>query len=909
MKQKDDATLSLFGDELQASDLQDADVSRKKIPNIQTEEVIPVVTPSDIKVEPTLIEVTTQSPINLAPTKPRTNSPWAAVIASQQKVKPHVMLVITKGEAGGAQSHVLALCEALLAQVRFTVVIGGDDAPSWLGDQLKGLGIQVLALPALQETLLPWRVWPALQGLVELMDTHAPDVVHAHSAMAGLVARMTRVQLDVPVLYTVHGFSFKPKVPWVRRQMASLAERALSRWTTQMVCVSQHERELAYQLPIAHERVHVIPNGIAHLKAPLDTTWHDIPHLIMVARMKSPKRHDVLLHALAQVRDKLGFELPLTLVGDGPLRAQYATLAEQLGLQKVTWTGEVTYVAPLLAQHDVLVLLSDHEGMPITVLEAMRAGLTIVASDLPGIREQVIAGQEALLVTNSVDAIAEQLVRLAQEPYLRKRLGKAAQQAFESAFTVERMAQRVLFLYQQCIEASEADKLARNANPLFDKDFSSSSQIGSKLVSATVRRRDALQSWALWGAWLAIPSWIAAQLLQDAGLVTYQFGLTLLWCVLPYAVAAHLLMRVSHLPVAERSGVLWVSVAAPFLLTPLGFALLQQAYSRSAVIWAFALTAAWLAWGYRRYVKHRALRLVYWDDEVPSQLASYLSPEGVDPLGLQLSHWRPFPSQETDTKNLLPACDGIVLDRHVFVDDARTRLLGQLKMQHHRLYSVEAVAELVSGRKTLPQLGDNLWEIDNDPGYDRIKRLLDVCVLSALTPLWLPIAATIAAAVRFDSKGPALFTQERVGRNGKVFKLFKFRSMVHGLQAPGVHFAQAEDPRITRVGRLLRRTRLDELPQLWNVLRGEMSLIGPRPEQVPFVREFAGTIPSYPYRHLVRPGLTGWAQVQQGYADSADSTRIKLSYDLYYVAHYSLALDLLIAAKTCKIVWTGFGAR
>jgi lipopolysaccharide/colanic/teichoic acid biosynthesis glycosyltransferase/glycosyltransferase involved in cell wall biosynthesis len=889
--------------------LQDADASRKKLPDIQTKQVIHVDPPLDTKVEPNVLEVVAISPIDSTPNKPRTNSPWAAVIASQQKVKPHVMLVITKGEAGGAQSHVLALCEALLAQVRFTVVIGGEDASSWLGDQLKGLDVQVLALPALQETLLPWRVWPAMQGLLALIDTHAPDVLHAHSAMAGLVARLTRVQLDVPVLYTVHGFGFKPQVPWVRRQLAGLAERALSRWTTQMVCVSQHERELAYELPIAHERVHVIPNGIPHLKVPLDTTWNDLPHLIMVARMKSPKRHDLLLHALVRVRDQLGHELPVTFVGDGPLRIQYVQLEEQLGLQKVTWAGEVTHVAPLLAQHDVSVLLSDHEGMPITVLEAMRAGLTIVASDLPGIREQVIAGQEALLVTNSVDAIAEQLMRLTQEPYLRKRLGKAAQQAFESAFTVERMAQRVLFLYQQCIEESEANKLARNANPLFDKDFSTASQIGSKLVSATVRRRDALQSWALWGVCLAIPSWIATQLLQDAGLVTYQFGLTLLCCVLPYAVAAHLLMRASHLPVAERSGVLWVSVAAPFLLTPLGFALLQQAYSRAAVIWAFALTAAWLAWGYRRYVKHRALRLVYWDDEVPSQLASYLSPEGVDPLGLQLLPWRPFPSQETDTENLLPACDGIVLDRHVLLDDARTRLLGQLKMQHLRLYSVEAVAELVSGRKTLPQLGDNLWEIDNDPGYDRFKRLLDLCVSLALTPLWLPIAATVAAAVRFDSKGPALFTQERVGRNGKVFKLFKFRSMVHGLQVPGVHFAQAEDPRITRVGRMLRRTRLDELPQLWNVLRGEMSLIGPRPEQVPFVREFAGTIPSYPYRHLVRPGLTGWAQVLNCYADSVDTERIKLSYDLYYVAHYSLALDLLIAAKTCKIVWTRFRAR
>jgi lipopolysaccharide/colanic/teichoic acid biosynthesis glycosyltransferase len=111
------------------------------------------------------------------------------------------------------------------------------------------------------------------------------------------------------------------------------------------------------------------------------------------------------------------------------------------------------------------------------------------------------------------------------------------------------------------------------------------------------------------------------------------------------------------------------------------------------------------------------------------------------------------------------------------------------------------------------------------------------------------------------------------------------------------------------VGRVLRRSRLDELPQLFNVLLGHMSLIGPRPEQTAFVRDFAATIPSYPYRHLVRPGLTGWAQVQQGYADSADTTRIKLSYDLYYVAHYSLALDLLIAAKTVKTVCTGFGAR
>jgi exopolysaccharide biosynthesis polyprenyl glycosylphosphotransferase len=355
--------------------------------------------------------------------------------------------------------------------------------------------------------------------------------------------------------------------------------------------------------------------------------------------------------------------------------------------------------------------------------------------------------------------------------------------------------------------------------------------------------------------------------------------------------------------VAERSGVLWVSTTAPFVFTPLGFALLQQPYSRAAVVWAYAATTLWLWWGYRRHVKHRALRLVHIDTTVPAQLAACLNPNTLDPQAVQLIAWNP----SSDTP--LPACDGVVLDRHVRSTDERTRLLGELKMQHLRLYSVEAVAELTSGRKMLPTATDTLWEIDNDPSYDRAKRLLDVATVIAFAPLWLPLAACVALAVRLDSKGPALYSQPRVGRDGQVFTLWKFRSMVHGLQAPGVHFAQAEDPRITRVGRVLRRTRLDELPQLFNVLMGHMSLIGPRPEQTAFVRDFAATIPSYPYRHLVRPGLTGWAQVQQGYADSADTTRIKLSYDLYYVAHYSLALDLLIAAKTVKTVCTGFGAR
>ena len=847
----------------------------------------------------------------------RRNSPWASLdLAALQTTAqvPHVMIVITRGEAGGAQSHVRDLCQALQTRVQFTVVIGGPVSESVLGRELTALGITVCPMPDMVESLNPLKLWPAVQQLTELIHTHKPDLVHGHSAIGGLVARVAAKRAHVPAhpagvpaVYTVHGFGFKPEVPLVRRTASALAERMMAHWTAQMICVSKYERELAYDLAIAPERVHIIANGIARLPA-AEANTNDVtethavpapntsalPRLIMVARMKSPKRHDLLLQALAKVRNMLGYELPVTFAGDGPLSEALHAQAQALNLKNITWAGDVSQVSELLSQHEVFVLLSDHEGMPITVLEAMRAGLCVLASSLPGIREQINAYQDGILVANTPEAVAEKLVQLVRDPHMRRRLGRAAQQKFNDCFAVETMAERVLQVYHQCTqETTDANATQTEAT----------STHSAGLVSASVRRRDALQRWALWGAWMLVPSFMAAQLLEDAGLMTYQFGETLWWCVLPYAVATHLLMRASHLPVAERSGVLWVSTTAPFVFTPLGFALLQQPYSRAAVVWAYAATTLWLWWGYHRHVKHRALRLVHIDVNVPAQLTACLSPNTRDPQAVQLIAWNP----NSDTP--LPACDGVVLDRHVRSTDERTRLLGELKMQHLRLYSVEAVAELTSGRKMLPTAADSLWEIDNDPSYDRAKRLLDVATTIALSPLWLPLAAGVALAVRFDSKGPALYSQPRVGRDGQVFTLWKFRSMVHGLQAPGVHFAQAEDPRITRVGRVLRRTRLDELPQLFNVLMGHMSLIGPRPEQTAFVRDFAATIPSYPYRHLVRPGLTGWAQVQQGYADSVDTTRIKLSYDLYYVAHYSLALDLLIAAKTVKTVCTGFGAR
>ena len=189
----------------------------------------------------------------------------------------------------------------------------------------------------------------------------------------------------------------------------------------------------------------------------------------------------------------------------------------------------------------------------------------------------------------------------------------------------------------------------------------------------------------------------------------------------------------------------------------------------------------------------------------------------------------------------------------------------------------------------------------------RLKRLLDIAVSVALLIICMPIMLIIAVAVRLESRGPALFRQTRTGLNGKDFEILKFRSMYADAERAGPQWTSAHDPRVTRVGRLLRILRLDELPQLVNVIKGEMSFIGPRPERPVFIRELEKKIPFYDLRQLVRPGITGWAQVMYAYGASMDDALEKLQYDLYYIKNYSLLLDFAILLKTLRVVMLGRG--
>jgi sugar transferase (PEP-CTERM system associated) len=184
-----------------------------------------------------------------------------------------------------------------------------------------------------------------------------------------------------------------------------------------------------------------------------------------------------------------------------------------------------------------------------------------------------------------------------------------------------------------------------------------------------------------------------------------------------------------------------------------------------------------------------------------------------------------------------------------------------------------------------------------------LRRTVSIIVSLSTLLIMLPLIPFIVLAIKIDSPGPVLFRQERVGRNGQPFRLYKFRSMRTDAESEsGPVWAADDDPRITRVGRFLRITRLDEIPQLWNVLRGDMGFVGPRPERPEFVQWLSDAIPYFHLRHIVRPGITGWAQVKYEYGNSLEDSKEKLKYDLYYIKHMSLTFDLLIMFKTVKTI-------
>jgi sugar transferase (PEP-CTERM system associated) len=267
--------------------------------------------------------------------------------------------------------------------------------------------------------------------------------------------------------------------------------------------------------------------------------------------------------------------------------------------------------------------------------------------------------------------------------------------------------------------------------------------------------------------------------------------------------------------------------------------------------------------------------------------------------------------------------DRIVASRHVDrivvgLSDRRGRLpieqLLRAKMSGVRVEDATTTYERLTGKILIDDLKPS-WLIFSDGfrasrGTRFVKRMLDLSLSMILAILSAPFMVLTAVAIKLESIGPMLYSQARVGENGRVFNIYKFRSMrVDAEQAGTPIWARENDERATRVGRFIRLTRLDELPQLWNVMRGDMSFVGPRPERPFFVDQLAKEIPFYLQRHSVKPGLTGWAQVKYRYGSTVEDAMEKLRYDLYYIKHLSIVFDLTIVLDTVKVILFGKGAK
>jgi len=240
--------------------------------------------------------------------------------------------------------------------------------------------------------------------------------------------------------------------------------------------------------------------------------------------------------------------------------------------------------------------------------------------------------------------------------------------------------------------------------------------------------------------------------------------------------------------------------------------------------------------------------------------------------------------------------------------------LLQLRLNGVRVEEAASWLEKISGRIEVEQLYPS-WLIFADgfrfsPSFNLMRRALSTFVSLILLIVVLPILPFVILAIKLDSRGPVLYRQKRVGRAGQIFYCFKFRTMRQDAEADtGPTWAGDDDPRITRVGKFLRSSRIDEIPQLWCVFKGDMAFVGPRPERPEFVEWLTLEIPYYGMRHAVRPGITGWAQVRYKYGNTVEDAKQKLQYDLFYIKNASLGLDLLVMFQTIKIVLLGRGAQ
>jgi len=371
---------------------------------------------------------------------------------------PRLLFVITQGIRGGAQNHVRDVARCLHSLGYDVQVAVGVEGP--LIDELESSGISVHHIPPLVREISPVKDFKAYLELTGLVKRIQPDLITTHSSKAGILGRLVCRRQNIPNVFTAHGWAFTEGISELKRWVYTFVERSAAKWTDRIICVSEYDRKLALDYSVAAEaKLIAVHNGIPLLED-VDLARPDkgdVVNIIMVARFSEQKDHGLLLEAVPNINSRQRFRVQL--VGDGEKFDEMMTRAQQMGLENVEFLGNRSDVASLLSQAHIFVLTSNWEGFPLTILEAMQAGLPVVASDVGGVREAVTEGTTGYLIPRGdVQTLTSRLQYLINEPGIRAQMGINARRIFEENFTLDKMMHETIAVYEKVLQDRVAGK-------------------------------------------------------------------------------------------------------------------------------------------------------------------------------------------------------------------------------------------------------------------------------------------------------------------------------------------------------------------------------------------------------------------------------------------------------------------
>ena len=797
------------------------------------------------------------------------------------------------------------------------------------------------------------------EGKYDIVHTHS-SVAGIVGRLAALAAGIP------VIIHHVHGWGLHDGMPgWTRKLYLSL-ERFCAKFTDRIITVSEPDIQKGLAQGIgSKDKFTLIYNGIDLEKFRQDVDDQQVRMELgldpecklvgMIGRLDEQKNPLDLIRAAAIVAKSYS-KVQFLIVGDGSLRPECERLINELDLKDkfflLGFRNDVPRILPILT---ITAMSSLWEGLPLAFLESMSAGKPIIANDIDGASDVVVNGETGFLVApHQPQAMAERILTLLNDDTLCNKMGHVAQQRSDH-YSLQNMFEKVESLYKELHSAGQpgAARLKRLLGWMAGRGFGIT-QAGSdkpklSLLSRISARYSRFQApfserRLLLGLGDAASMLVAQVLMIWLASKSIYLGLDMVldqlatWYLLPPILGIWLavawLNDLYHVPssyvksrtarrIIQTTALSMLIYAGMFYLIPdvlplyyyLGLTLLMMPLVASWRVFytaifkrdAFRQRVLLLGNGSRAQATVRDIQKHGWSSYQTYQVVGYVhetepknKSDGLQYLG--------------SSRELLSVIDKHKIHEIVVTTDGRLKnklfeSLVECQAKGVRVSWMSEFYERLYQMVPVEHLDHNwaLYMIQNRPVFDRlelgIKRLLDLILLLFALPVFLLIFLPVALAIKLESPGPVFYRQVRCGRAGDLFMIYKFRTMVTHAENDGkARWASKGDPRITRVGHFLRKARLDELPQLFNVFRGEMSIIGPRPERPEFVEQLEKAIPFYRMRHLVKPGLTGWAQINYDYGNTVDDALVKLQYDFYYVRYWSIWLDLYILFRTVGVV-------